>query len=1071
MTNAPLANGSCPPDRAARFRRRPRRADGVLGLGLSVLWIASLACTPTASEHRDAEAGTTPFSPLLAVGVPVEAEVASSEVVYRFLAPADHYVRITADAHRVDVELTLLGPDEQLSQIRIPAWRWRPDVQSVVTRSPGIHQLRARALGAATSPGALRLTLEASRPAELADAAQIRAQVAHARGVELSEFDGEKAASITAFHRALQEWREAGGVDGEASELEWLGMVRTELGDYQGALADLKAALAIRRRLGAGGGVADTLYRLGVVHREQGRFTAAVAVLDEAIGLFHSRGEKEGEALTHWMLGYVRRRMADLQTALEHYRRALELFRELGLREREPAALNNLGSIYQGLGEWDRARECFEEALPIARRLGRKGSEASILNNLGWGLKAQGRPATALEYFQDALKIAEELDSSRRRSAYHENIARAHLDLADPATALPHARLSLSLSRESQDSYGEASCRLSLGLALRALGLSDEALDQLRTALAIYRDLGDRGREALALFHLAESFHHSGASEAARESIAAAREIIESVRGEVASRRLQATYLASQRALYELEVELFVRLARSGARSEPLADALAAHERARARSFLDSLTESLAGIRQGVEPSLLAKERALREELNETELRRQQTSREDTERLASVDRKLQDLAASIDLVRQTIRRQSPRHAELTQPRSLDLERVRRELLDDDSLLLEYALGGDQSYLFALTKDRIDVYDLPPRRDLEAAAKRAYGLWSPHPGESQAPAPALLEQAAGLGQLLLGPVADRLAGRRILLITEGALQYVPFAALINPADPESRLLIVTNELVSLPSISSFTVLRRELADRENAPHKLAVLADPVFAPGDPRVASKRPRDRGEAPETASQALMRSAAESGIPRFQRLPKTRAEAIALAAMVPPEERLLAVDFKASRELVLSGLLRDYQILHFATHGFLNSHNPELSGLVLSLVDEDGRSIDGFLRLHDIYNLKLDANLVVLSACQTALGKDILGEGLIGLVRGFMYAGARRIVASLWQVDDRATAELMRRFYRELIELDQRPAAALRAAQIAMLEGAGDGDWRHPYFWAAFTFQGEWRSIHRGT
>ena len=194
------------------------------------------------------------------------------------------------------------------------------------------------------------------------------------------------------------------------------------------------------------------------------------------------------------------------------------------------------------------------------------------------------------------------------------------------------------------------------------------------------------------------------------------------------------------------------------------------------------------------------------------------------------------------------------------------------------------------------------------------------------------------------------------------------------------------------------------------------------------------------------------------------FVRLRFSRAEADAIARLAPEGQRLEAVDFVANRATATSAELSEYRIVHFATHGLVNSQHPELSGIVLSLVDKKGEPQNGFLRLYEIYNLKLNADLVVLSACQTALGKEIKGEGLIGLTRGFMYAGAPRVVASLWRIDDRATAELMTRFYSGMLKDKLRPAAALRAAQVSLLQGQ-DKRWAAPHYWAAFTIQGEWK------
>jgi CHAT domain-containing protein len=251
--------------------------------------------------------------------------------------------------------------------------------------------------------------------------------------------------------------------------------------------------------------------------------------------------------------------------------------------------------------------------------------------------------------------------------------------------------------------------------------------------------------------------------------------------------------------------------------------------------------------------------------------------------------------------------------------------------------------------------------------------------------------------------------------------------------------------------------------------------LATLADPVFETNDPRLAATRKkassngltasvRSAESAPSSSplTPELARSARSFHRDGFSRLIFSNEEAEFITGLAPKGSTLKATGFEANRQLAASGELGQYRIVHFATHGLINSEHPELSGLVLSLLDENGKPQDGFLRTHEIFNLQLPADLVVLSACQTALGKEIKGEGLVGLTRGFMYAGAERVVASLWQVDDQATAELMKRFYHGMLKENLRPVAALRAAQIEMLKSSR---WSSPYYWAGFVIQGEWK------
>jgi len=433
---------------------------------------------------------------------------------------------------------------------------------------------------------------------------------------------------------------------------------------------------------------------------------------------------------------------------------------------------------------------------------------------------------------------------------------------------------------------------------------------------------------------------------------------------------------------------------------------------------------------------------------------------------------------------------------LTQPRTLATKEIQEQLLDSDTVLLEYSLGPKHSYVWAVTQATVECHELPKHEEIEVIARQFYRLLITRNHKSKLPAmtrrqsgPAKVEAdiagtAATLSKMVLGPVSGQLNHKRILVASDGALQYVPFAAL--PV-PESRsapglqqtFLVVEHELVILPSASVLALLRE--AGQHNHPSRtVAVLADPVFDSKDIRVNARRGNVSGKAPispdsallesasrRSADERLFRSAADSGLIsgeslQFSRLVFTRKEAEAILASVPRGEGMAALDFSANRTLATSQELAQYRIVHFATHGLLNSRHPELSGLVFSLVDQKGKEQNGFLQLEDIYNLKLPVELVVLSACETGLGKEVHKEGLLGLTRGFMYAGASRVIASLWKVDDVATAELMSYFY-EAMEKESLPAAAaLQRAQMKMWQ---QKRWKHPYYWAAFQIQGEWK------
>jgi CHAT domain-containing protein len=377
----------------------------------------------------------------------------------------------------------------------------------------------------------------------------------------------------------------------------------------------------------------------------------------------------------------------------------------------------------------------------------------------------------------------------------------------------------------------------------------------------------------------------------------------------------------------------------------------------------------------------------------------------------------------------------------------------------------------------VTQNEIEGFVLPARDEIDRRV-RSYreALTAParEPLSAREPSSARFADARALSRMLLGPAAAYLNHPRVLIVADGVLHLLPFAALPDPrtmmSDTQGDVpLIAEHELVYLPSASTLALVRGTWNQERRWPKAARVFADPVFEADDPRIGETP--DRTDASHAAARLASAEPVDSlkrdlrdlgglGTAGVPRLLESRREARDIAALAPGVD--VAFDFEANRASAMSPTLADYRVIHFATHGIIDNDHPELSGVVLSLFNEKGERQDGFLRLHDIYNLKLPVDLVVLSACSTALGKEIVGEGLIGLVRGFMYAGSRRVLASLWKVDDEATSELMTRFYRALFERRLTPPAALQAAQVDLLKTKR---WAHPFYWAGFVLQGEWK------
>jgi CHAT domain-containing protein/Tfp pilus assembly protein PilF len=904
---------------------------------------------------------------------------------------------------------------------------------------------------------------------------------------------GDMQKALEEHNEALLIFRQVSDRGGEASTLNNIGTIHQSLGDMQKALETHNEALPIFRQVGNRRGEANALINLGIDYRAMGDMQKALEKYNEALPIFRQMGDRGGEANTVSNIGVAYYSQGEMQKALEKYNESLSIFRAMGARRGEAAALTNIGIVYYALGEMRKALEKHNEALPIIRNVGDRNGEANTLTNIGVVYHSLGEMQKALETYNEALVIKRAVGDRYGESAMLINIGVVYYSLGEMQKALETYNEALVIRRAIGDRYGEAIILHNIGEVYYSLGETQKALDEFNKSLPIKRAIGDRNGEAVTLLGIGQVEQKRGDLIRARHTIEKAVGMIELLRTNPNSHELRASYFATQQDFYQSYISVLMQMHKQNPDAAFDAVALAVSERARARSLLELLAESRADIRQGVDGSLLERERSLRQRLNTRAAAQVSllSGKHTTEQADAAAKEIASITTEYEESRAQIRASSPRYGALTQPQPLKLAEIQQQALDPDTLLLEYSLGDNASYLFVVSQTSLASFQLPKRAEIEAATKRVRGSLTapnPRPGETAAERQARIKearanywpQAAALSRMLLGPAASQLGGKRLLIVADGALQYLPFGALPEPepegqvdeetgrqVDKETRRrgksplptpLIVNHEIVHLPSASALAVLRRELAGRQPAAKAVAVLADPVFSADDTRV---RPNTNaqagGEAPSDLTRAVSDVRGE-----LRRLLMTRDEAETILSVTPRKGAFAALDFRANRATATGGELSDYRIVHFATHGLLNSEHPELSGLVLSLVDEQGRPEDGFLRMHEIFNLRLPVELVVLSACQTGLGKELKGEGLVGLTRGFMYAGAARVVASLWEVNDVATAELMKRFYRRMLQDGMRPAAALRAAQIEMWKRP---QWQSPFYWGGFILQGEWK------
>jgi len=674
---------------------------------------------------------------------------------------------------------------------------------------------------------------------------------------------------------------------------------------------------------------------------------------------------------------------------------------------------------------------------------------------------------SAIVKFEQALKLFRAVGDRNGEAVTLSNIGAVYSKLGEKQKALEYYSQSLLVSRAVGDRGGEALTLNNIGSVYSQLGEKQKALEYYSQSLPLSRATGDRSGEANNLSNIAYEKREQGNLTEALTNIEASIKIIESLRTKIASPELRTSYFATVQNYYQFYIDLLMQLHKTQPRYGYDTKALEASERSRARSLLELLFESNANIREGISPDLLQQEKRLQQQLDAIEKQRIEavsSPNPNPTKIGEIDKQRLALLEQYQQIQTRIRTASPRYAALTQPQPLTLPEIQKQILDENTILLQYSLGELRSYLWVVTSTGLTSYELPKRADIETVAKKFLeAITSP----IYRNIPQKVAQAsANLGQVILQPAAAQLGNKRLLIVPDGVLQYTPFQALTldKTAGQNTNVpLIIEHEIITLPSASTLAILRQNYGDRKPPSRTLAILADPVFSPDDERIKGKITQATTEKLEANNLGLNRSLRASNRQwPPERLPFTRQEAQTISSLFPSASTRQILDFDASRTTATEGSLANYQIVHFATHGIANTENPELSGIVMSMVDDKGNLVNGFLRLTDIFNLKLAANLVVLSACQSGMGQNIKGEGMVGLTRGFMYAGAQRVAVSLWSVDDEGTAVLMQKFYQKMLQQKLAPAAALRAAQIEMMH---QEKWKSPYYWAAFTLQGEWK------
>jgi len=843
--------------------------------------------------------------------------------------------------------------------------------------------------------------------------------------------------------------------------------------DHSLAFKTASEALELWRSINRKRGMAEAYVVMAHYQLAEDNLFDAGNYTEAALNLFTELNDVNEQAGMIIYRGYIDVRKGAWQDAISNYLRAQSMIDEKAEPYRMGQIIGSIGEAFMESGSPDIALQKYNEAIEYFRA----SHNPRVITGMSWLIgEAQylnGKLPEALATLQAARNEAAASKDIALTAYCDDFLGRTYFALNDSDAALRSYQLAVDGYGTAKNAMEKARVQALIGQVYQQQGNLEEAKSYFNTALEGFRALEDRVNASATLYALGKLALQHNDVDGARAYFEESINLTEDFRRASTSSDLTAAFSAHIYDRYEAFVDCLMRKHALDPSLNQDVNAFETHELARARSLTDLLRATQTNLITGIDPELAQREKSLRQTLlakkdSRIKLLKTSYARED---LTKIDAELAKLEADYDQVKSAIKSRFPAYDQITRPTKLTLAEIQREVLkDDNTVLLEYALGSQQSYLWAITRTSFKSYQLPARSEIEPTAlslseslkKQQDNLNGPTAGADDA---TMAEQVAKLSKAILGPATDQLNHYRLLVIADGALQYVPFQMLTMPGTQTSELrpLMLDHEIVNEPSASTLALLLRESLNRRPPANSVAVLADPVFKADDSRVKRSGTSTLIASAQPAAADVKRGLRDVGVEgsEIPRLAASREEADSIIKTVPWRTGFEALDFEANRARVLGADLAQYRVVHFATHAMLDDDHPELSGILLSMVDEKGQQQNGYVQLRDVYNLKLPVDLVVLSACQSGVGKDVKGEGLISLTRGFMYAGASGVVASLWKVDDEATAELMKHFYEGLFKKTLTPAAALREAQLAIRQ---QKRWQEPYYWAGFVIQGRY-------
>jgi CHAT domain-containing protein len=859
----------------------------------------------------------------------------------------------------------------------------------------------------------------------------------------------ELLTSVAAFHEQRGQSYEQG------LALTFIGLAYYSEGLNDEAIGAYTPALHLFQNLGDEGWQAKVLQNIALSETELGRLSQALARYDRVLKLISRADDPLVFAIVLNNSAYANRVFGNADVALRQYGEALDLTRSLHDAYFEAQSLHGVGSVYEMMGDGEVALDYYRQALALrTAKLDGPGRTAS-LRAVGNILREQGNAPGALAMHEEALSLAV---TPFAINQIRVQVAKDYRSLGKPDEAMKELERTLAKDASS-DEMQRAYALLERGDLGISKGMLAAAEADLRSALATFRKYEAPADEFSAWEGLARLELKRGSSDRSLAALDKALALIEEIRAQTANPELRATVMQPFRPAFDLKISTLAEQYFSASHGEGARDnqalamqALMTAEQARVRALADfrSTDISAPGLdpQRGEQRRLLYKELAARRYQLEARLDKSGTNDARAgqlrEEIAALRQQLDRINAEIGAASASTITKSDSH------RSVAVRPIDLRAIPDDTAIVEYWLGAEKAIAWVLTRERLDMVDLGQTPKVSDAA-RAY-----HEALRNFGSVGLSERlkaGQALHQLIVSPVSELISSKRTLLFApDGVLHYAPFAALRTSTAASGRFLVETHDVAVIPSVR---ILLNDHRARENAPTKdMLLVNDPVYGPDDSRLAPSGATTKKEQ-EKASRwplSLFRGAADAS--QLRRLPATAEEASAIVSLLPPNGVDRLEGFAATRDGFLKSELDRYRFIHVASHAVADSEFPQLSALILSTRDRQGREIDGRVMAADFMHVHLNADAVILSGCDTALGKNVIGEGLIGLRYVVLARGARAVIGSLWPVPDQATAQLMVRFYSSLLREKASVATASSEAMRAMIAG----QFNDPSVWAAF-------------